>query len=315
LAAASPGEAAVPNAGPGEGKKEKPPLPVESVLAGVGEGKGAMALPPCNSFGDKEPQPPLALEPVGVSGCSGAPKNVKPPLAVGPVVAAACFGEAKNEKAPGGAVGSFGEATNANPPLAVEPVGVSGAAGDTKNDKALLPLDPVGVVGALGASSKNANMFPPPPPPPPPPVPPTANGKEKSLSGQEPRVPAREESRGGAVAGEGVGVGEPKGWSSSSTFLRGDEGGRRHRRFLPASQGAEKATAECARSMRSSARWWRGVVGVGAGEPKEGSRWGSGAASVAMVVAWRARAAHEFLDSWVELGGGGGGGSQRRLVS
>uniref|UniRef100_A0A0D3HCZ0 Uncharacterized protein n=1 Tax=Oryza barthii TaxID=65489 RepID=A0A0D3HCZ0_9ORYZ len=129
-----------------------------------------------------------------------------------------------------------------------------------------------------------------------------------------PASPAREESRGGAVAGEGVGVGEPKGWSSSSTFLRGDEGGRRHRRFLPASQGAEKATAECARSMRSSARWWRGVVGVGAGEPKEGSRWGSGAASVAMAVAWRARAAHEFLDSWVELGGGGGG-SQRRLVS
>lgn len=63
----------------GEGNKAKPPLSVEPVRACFGEGKDA-----------------TAVEPVGVSGCSGEGVNMKPPLAVGPVGVVGFLGEVTN---------------------------------------------------------------------------------------------------------------------------------------------------------------------------------------------------------------------------
>uniref|UniRef100_A0A8R7V178 Uncharacterized protein n=1 Tax=Triticum urartu TaxID=4572 RepID=A0A8R7V178_TRIUA len=240
------GELACPMGGPGEGKKAKPPLSVEPVRACFGEGKDATAHPPWYSLGDrdgsvdKDARPPPAGELAGVSGCSGEAENMNPPLAVGP------------------AVGFCGESMNVSPPLKVPPVGVVGCPGGAKNDRALTP-EPVGD-GVLGVSSKNAKMLPPLPPPLPP-IHGRTDGNEKSPAGD----PVRD-SKGGAVLGERRGEGgcegegeESKGWSSTSNFLRGETGGRRQRRLRPPGPatppGAEKVTAECWGSMRSSARW------------------------------------------------------------
>ena len=248
-----------PMAGPGEGKNPKPPLSAEPVRACFGD---ATARPPWYSLGDKDGSedkdarpPPPAVELAGVSGCSGEAVNMKPPLAVGP------------------AVGFLGDVASVTPAL----VGVVVCPGEAMNDR-VLTSDPVGD-GVAGVSSKNAKMLPPPPPP----IHGRAEGNEKSLAGD----PLRD-SKGGAVVGErrgegeggGVGVGEEsKGWSSSSIFLRGETAGRRQRRLRPPATalGAEKATAECGGSMRSSARW------RGDGERKKS--WWRWAASIAMVGA------------------------------
>lgn len=261
------GELVWPMAGPGEGKNAKPPLSVEPVRACVGEGKGATARPPRYSLGDKDgsedkdAKPAPVVELAGVSGCSGEAVNMKPPLAVGP------------------AVGFFGDATNVAPPLAVTPVGVVGCPGEAVNDRPLT-LEPVGD-GVAGVFWKNAKMLPPPPPP----IHGRAEGNEKSLAGD----PLRS-SKGGAVVGEGGGEGvgeESKGRSSSSIFLRGETGGRRQRRLRPpaTAPGAEKETAECGGSMRSSARW------CGVSEKKKS--WWRRAASISMV------GAPGLLGSWI----------------
>jgi hypothetical protein len=184
-------------------------------------------------------------------------------------------------------VGFFGDATGVTTPV----VGVVGCPEEAMNDR-VLTLEPVGD-GVVGVSSKKAKMLPPPPPP----IHGRADGNEKSLAGD----PLRD-SNGGAVVGDrrgeggGVGVGEEsKGWSSSSIFLRGETAGTRQRRLRPpaAAAGAEKATAECGGSMRSSARWY------GNGERKK-SRW-RWAAAISMV------GAPGRVLGFLELGWRGGG--------
>jgi hypothetical protein len=196
---------------------------------------------------------------VGVSGPSDGAANTKPPFAVGPV-----------------AVGVLGAAKNAKTPVAVFGACPSGLKND---DETLLASDPAGVLAALPA---NLNMFPG-----------EAGGttrstvpKENSLEEEgatpacdaigeggevaegagESEVPARSDAVGEGGAG-GVDESEgatSKGASSSSILLRTEEPGTRQWRLRPAplaaTQGAEKATAEGAVSMRSSARCRGGGV-------------------------------------------------------
>uniref|UniRef100_K4AKV3 Uncharacterized protein n=1 Tax=Setaria italica TaxID=4555 RepID=K4AKV3_SETIT len=226
---------------------------------------------------------PRGTEPAASRGAAAplpvAIKDGSRPPAMGPVGVNGCFGEAKKvrplvlEPLDVGVSGPSGEAANTKPPLGVGPVGVLGRSGAAKNANmfpALLASDPPGVVGAF---SGNANMFP------------AAvvgwidrspGANENSAAAED---PARDAIGEGGGVGEGVGVREgggggvpgagSKGASSSSILLRTEEAGRRQRRLRPASaaQGAEKATAECAGSMRSSAR----CRGAGGGVKKKGS--------------------------------------------
>ncbi|CAL4916407.1 unnamed protein product [Urochloa decumbens] len=224
----------------------------------AGESRDAAAAP--LPVGIKDGLLPLAMGPVGVSGCLGEAKKERP-LVLEPLEV--------------GVSGRSGEAAaNKKPPLGVGPVGVSGRSGAAKNANmfaALLASDPPGVVGAL---SPKANMFPA-----------AAFGwigrspgsNENSVAAEGPAARGAK-GDGGGVGAEGVGGGggggvpcaRSKGASSSSILLRTEEAGRRQRRFLrPASaaQGAEKATAEGAGSMRSSAR----CRGAGGGVKKNGS--------------------------------------------
>ncbi|EEE54741.1 hypothetical protein OsJ_02097 [Oryza sativa Japonica Group] len=120
------------------------------------------------------------------------------------------------------------------PPLALVPVVVTACFGEvknekapregTKNDKVLLPLDPWAVVGVLASSSKNANMFP---------------TLTASAAGHRP-CPANHRSR--------------------RRHLLVRERGQEEASPPGAAQRVEKATAECACFMRSSARWWHDVA-------------------------------------------------------
>nr|CAB3499801.1 unnamed protein product [Digitaria exilis] len=235
LAAAEDVEPMCKHAGAVEGTSANPPLLVAPVRAVFGECRDAA--------------PPL---PEGINGCFGEAKKERPlvfePLEVGVRTAS---GEA---------------AANTKPPLEVGPVGVLGRSGAAKKANmfpALLASDPPGVLGAFSAK---ANMFP-------------AAGVGwigRSPGANENSAAVEDPARGATGEGEGVGAGGgvpgagSKGASSSSILLRTEEAGRRQRRLRPASaaQGAEKATAVCAGSMRSSAR----CRGAGGGVKKKGSR-------------------------------------------
>jgi hypothetical protein len=97
-----------PNAGFGAAKiaNSPPSLPVDPVRAGIGEAKDAM-LPvalappwPGDNDGreDKTPNPPLAVEPMGVSGRSSEANSAEALLRLDPVGANGCSGEARNVK-------------------------------------------------------------------------------------------------------------------------------------------------------------------------------------------------------------------------
>jgi hypothetical protein len=224
--------------------ERNPPLSVAPASAGFEESSGAAAPLPVAT---KD-----AMGAVGVNGCFGEAKKVRP-LVLEPLDV--------------GVSGPSGEAANTKPPLGVGPVGVLGRSGAAKNANmfpALLASDPPGVVGAF---SVNANMFP------------AAvvgwigrspGANENSAAAEDPARDAVGESVGvGGGGGGGVPGAGSKGPSSSSILLRTEEAGRRQRRLRPASaaHGAEKATAECAGSMRSSAR----CRGAGGGVKKKRS--------------------------------------------
>ncbi|TVU30849.1 hypothetical protein EJB05_22493, partial [Eragrostis curvula] len=284
----------------GEGKAKLSPASLEPVRAGFREIRGATAPLPAGIKNGSEDatKPPVAVEPMGVSGCFGDAKNERPPLVLVLV----------------GVSGPSGGAANTKPPFAVGPVdvGVLGRSAAAKNEKkptagfavcpcgakngrALRGSDPPGVHAAF---SRNAKMFP---------------GEagagsatrgavsnENSPAGER-VLPARDATGEGDGEGEGVRDGggggvdagadagaTSKGASSSSILLRTEEAGTRQRRLLrpapAAAQGAEKATAEGAVSMRSSARCRGGGVrkkACGSAAAMAGSRAGGG-----------------FLDSW-----------------
>jgi len=235
------------HAGP-EGATANPPLSAAPVRAGFGESRDAEAPP--LPLGIKDGWRPLAMGPVGVNGWFCEAKRERP-LVLEPLEV--------------GVSGPSGEAANTKPPLEVGPVGVLGRSGAAKNAN----MFPAPLASDLpGEFSANANMLP------------AAvvgwigrrpGANENSAAVED---PARDAIGEGGGVGEGVGGGGAlgagsKGASSSSILLRTEEAGRRQRRFRPASpaQGAEKAIAECAGSMRSSAR----CRGAGGGVRKKGS--------------------------------------------
>jgi len=216
LSTAEDGEPSFAHAGPDEGKNSNPTLPVAPVRTVFAEWRDAAAPLP---VGIKDASQPLAVEPMGVSGCFGEAKNVRLLVLEPPEV---------------GVSGPSGEAANTKPPLEVGPVGVSGRSGAAKNANmfpALLAEEPPGVPVAFSA---NANMLP----------------AEVGWRGRSPCSNENSTARDavgvvGVGGGDGVFGAGSKGGSSSSILLRTEEAGRRQRRLRPtsAAQGAEKATA------------------------------------------------------------------------
>ena len=223
LSTAEDGEPSFAHAGPDEGKNSNPTLPVAPVRAVFAEWRDAAA--------------PLAVEPMGVSGCFGEAKNVRllvlEPLEVG-------------------VSGPSGEAANTKPPLEVGPVGVSGRSGAAKNANmfpALLAEEPPGVPVAFSA---NANM-----------LPAEVGWRGRSPGSNEnsaPRDAVGVVGVGGGVGGgdDVFGAGSKRG-SSSSILLRTEEDGRRQRRLRSASaaQGDSVVRGVDAKLGEVPRRWRR----------------------------------------------------------
>lgn len=235
--------AAEPICSPGEGKAKKSLR--AGLRGGIRDGMEDAAKPPvavepmgvsgcCLGDGDaKKEGPPLVVVLVGVSG--GGAANTKPPFAVGPVAVGA-----KNVQAPLACCCPNG-AENDRPLRASDPPGVP----------AEFPMNAKMFPGETGGSITRGAVW-----------------KENSLVGEGggggPALEAVGEGEGigggGGVEEEGAGA-MSKGASSSSILLRTEAAGTRQRRLpLAAPQGAEKDTAEGAVSMRSSARCRGGGV-------------------------------------------------------